>query len=185
MPLFFILSGYFLQKEKLIAKDYLLEKVAALFLPYCVYMLLDACVVRRACSLDAFVRMLYGGRAITGTYWYITCFLFALVVFSFYQKHFSDKVTKCLILAGGIAVVIESHLAERISFLKSPGIPWNLDVALLALVYLAIGYYNKERIKYFLKSDGKEYDVVAFMTAAALTVFLLLQLPGWRAVLLF
>lgn len=62
-------------------------------------------------------------------------------------------------------------MAERISFLKSPGILWNLDVALLALVYLAIGYYNKERIKCILKSDGKKYDVTALMTAATLTVF--------------
>lgn len=62
-------------------------------------------------------------------------------------------------------------MAERISFLKSPGIPLNLDVALLALVYLAIGYYNKERVKCILKSDRKKYDVIAVMIAAILIVF--------------
>lgn len=171
MPLFFILSGFFLKKDKLVREKYLKSKLTDLLVPYCAYLLLDFLLIQRDYSFRSFVRLIYGGRAITGTYWYITCFLFALAVFSFYQKYFSDKVTKCLIFAGGGIVVIESHLAERIGFLKSPGVPWNLDVALLALVYLAIGYYNKERIRCILKSDGKKYDVVTFMTAAALTVF--------------
>lgn len=169
MPLFFVISGCFMNKSKM-CHDYLKKKSISLLIPYITYMLLEFISARRY-SLKAVARILWGGRALGGTYWYITCFLFALVFFSLYQKYFSDTVTKYLILAGGGIAVFESHLAEKISFLKSPGVPWNLDVALLALVYLAIGYYNKERIKCILESDKRKYDIAAAMIAVILIVF--------------
>ena len=71
---------------------------------------------------------------------------------------------------GGIAV-IESHLAEKIHFLESPGIPWNLDVSLLALVYLAIGFYYKDKIRGIFRTENKRLDVTAFLLALGLGVF--------------
>lgn len=47
--------------------------------------------------------------------------------------------------------VIESHLVDKIHFLESPGIPWNFDVALMALVYIGIGFF------YTLGSDPMKY----------------------------
>lgn len=101
MPLFFILSGFFLKKDKLVEKNYLKSKLADLLVPYCAYLLLDFLLIQRDYSFSSFVRLIYGGRALSGTYWYITCFLFSLVTFSFYQKYFSDKAIKCLIFVGG------------------------------------------------------------------------------------
>lgn len=55
--------------------------------------------------------------------------------------------------------------------LKSPGIPWNLDVSLLVLVYLAIGFYYKKQIKNFLTENNKMYDISAVCAVAVLAVF--------------
>lgn len=55
---------------------------------------------------------------------------------------------------GGIAV-IESHLVDKIHLLQSPGTPWNLDVSLMALVYVGIGFFYKQQIKNGLKNIRK------------------------------
>lgn len=133
MPLFFIISGIFLQKEKLISKCYLKNKAVSLLTPYCIYLLFDLFFIQRDYSIGSIVRAVWGGRAISGVYWYITCFLFTLFVLGFLLNHFSEKTVKCLILAGGGMAIIESHFVDEIHLLQSPGVPWNLDASLTVI----------------------------------------------------
>ena len=49
--------------------------------------------------------------------------------------------------------LIESQLIPTISLLKKPGIPFDADVSLLCISYLAIGYYGKPVIDKWRKSD--------------------------------
>lgn len=72
--------------------------------------------------------------------------------------------------SGGIAV-IESHLVDKIHFLQSPGIPWNLDVALMALVYIGIGYFYKDKIKRPLEDETVKIDVATGIIAVLLGIF--------------
>jgi hypothetical protein len=72
---------------------------------------------------------------------------------------------------GGGTAVLESHIVNKIHFLKSPGIPWNLDVALMALVYIGIGYFYKKQVKTLLESNLLEHDIVASIIAVGLVVF--------------
>lgn len=140
-------------------------------IPYFAYLIIDLFVIRRDYTIGSIVRALWGGRAVPGVYWYVTCFLFALFLFSFMVRHLSEKATKCLILMGGGTAVLESHILNKIHFLKTPGIPWNLDVALLALVYIEIGYFYKKQIKKLLECDMLKYDLVASVIAVGLVVF--------------
>ena len=135
-------------------------------------MVIDFVLIRREISAEIVFRMLYGGRAISGVYWYITCFLFTLFALGFLINHCSEKTVKRLILAGegGIAV-IESHLVDTIHLLQSPGIPWNLDVALIALVYVGIGYFHKDKIKKLLEAEAVRIDVVAGIIAVLMGIF--------------
>lgn len=57
--------------------------------------------------------------------------------------------------------VIESHLVDKIHFLESPGIPWNFDVALMALVYIGIGFFYKDEIRKLLESESRKCDLAA------------------------
>ena len=72
---------------------------------------------------------------------------------------------------GGGLAVLESHLTEYIDLLESPGIPWNLDVSLMALVYIGIGFYCKDGIKIILESKDKKYDFIAVIITVVLIVF--------------
>lgn len=102
MPLFFIISGMLLQKENLLSSEYLGRKIHNLMFPYVVYLFIDFAIFKHSFDIVSVVKVLWGGRALSGTYWYITCFIGVLFLFGFLLKHFSDKTTKCLILAGGV-----------------------------------------------------------------------------------
>lgn len=71
---------------------------------------------------------------------------------------------------GGIAI-IESHLSEYMDILIKPGIPWNLDIALLAVVYLAIGFYLREYIGKWINEDDRRFDIIALIVSLLLVVF--------------
>lgn len=101
MPLFFIISGFFLKRERLENNDYIVNKFRSLMVPYAVYLLLDLFLVRREYSFNLLVRALWSGRAVPGVYWYVTCFLFTLILFSAMIRHLTDKTVKVLILLGG------------------------------------------------------------------------------------
>lgn len=67
--------------------------------------------------------------------------------------------------------MIEAHLAEKISFLQSPGLPWSIDTVLIALVYVAIGFFQKERIKRIMCDDSIMLDEIAVFCGGALLAF--------------
>ena len=131
--------------------------------------------------------MIWGGRSISGVYWYITCLLFAILIFRFLLCHFTENIVcKFMILLGGVAVIesnmisdclslysgsITGILFKVISLVKSPGPPWNIDVSLLAIVYVAMGYYYKETIEKWFKSDCYSYNVLAISVAVFIVIF--------------
>lgn len=98
MPLFFMISGYLLKREHLVEKGYIRNKICTLMLPYGIYLFADLFLIRRNYSFNAIVRALWGGRAVPGVYWYVTCFLFALILFSVMLRNLTDKTVKILIL---------------------------------------------------------------------------------------
>ena len=101
MPLFFVISGLLLKKECLIEIKYIKTKIQNLMIPYFVYLIIDLSLIRRDFASGTLIRALWGGRAVTGVYWYITCFLFTLFLLSVLIKKISDKMSKILILVWG------------------------------------------------------------------------------------
>ncbi|WP_229771276.1 acyltransferase family protein [Sharpea porci] len=170
MPLFFVISGFLIKREKLLKAGYMMGKIKHLIILYVVYLVIDMLLVRKTFSVHDWMYAIWGGRAVTGVYWYITCFLFTLFLFFALIRKFPDAAVKGFALIGGGIAVIESHLIDNIHFLQSPGIPWNLDVSLMALIYLTIGFYYKGKIKELLKSDLKKYDLAAGILAAVLAL---------------
>ena len=171
MPLFFMISGFLLKREHLTEKNYIVNKSKSLMMPYAVYLLIDLFLIRRNYSINSIVHTLWGGRAVPGVYWYVTCFLFTLFLLSIMTKYLSDATVKALILIGGGIAVIESHLIDKIHFLRSPGVPFNLDVALMALVYVGIGFFYKKQIKQLAEAKSVKYDVISVITITGLILF--------------
>ena len=180
MPLFFVLSGVLLQRKCLLQVSYIKKKIFDLMIPYLAFLTIDFLLIRRLDAPIMLVRMLYGGRSISGVYWYMTCYVSALIIFHLIVSKFSDKSVKCIILAGGGIAVLESHLVERIHYLQSPGMPWNIDVSLMALVYIGIGFFYKTEIKTLIKESSQKCDIIAGITAILLVFFCMLNYYGGR-----
>lgn len=98
MPLFFMLSGMLIAKDRIAEEDYFKKRAKQLIVPYCVYGVLDLLLFRH--SIKQALRFLWGGRAFGGVYWYATCYLFSLFLLRFLVKHFSEKICKLIILGG-------------------------------------------------------------------------------------
>ena len=62
-------------------------------------------------------------------------------------------------------------MTENIPVLKAPGIPLNLDVSLLAMVYIGIGFFCKKRIKCIEEKVCITWDVVGFVCAVSMAIF--------------
>ena len=90
-----------MKREKLLKVGYVRGKIKHLIIPYMTYLVLDMLLVRKTLSVHDWIYALWGGRAVMGVYWYITCFIFAVFMLTILLKKFSDKMVKGLILAGG------------------------------------------------------------------------------------
>ena len=100
MPLFFILSELLISKERMAEKGYYVKRVKQIMIPYFMYGILDVILVRH--SIKQFLRLLWGGRAISGVYWYVTCYLFSLVILALLVHHFSERICKLIIFVWGV-----------------------------------------------------------------------------------
>lgn len=170
MPLFLILSGCFLKKEMNI-KEYSKIRAIRLLIPYGIYMIIDYFFFDHLHNLNRVAHYLYGGRFINGVYWYMTSLYASLVIAAILLNKVSRKQLIVIgILVGGIAI-IESNIIDFVPVLKRPGIPFDLDVALLVLSYLIIGYLLKDKIIGLIQRRSKKMDIIA----AGIAVFLLLE----------
>ena len=102
MPLFFIISGFLTSREKLLSERYIRRKVIKLIIPYSIYMIFNPILILRIHSPKDALMLIYGGRAISGVYWYITSYLFAVAIIKFIDTLKIDSIHKyAIILVGG------------------------------------------------------------------------------------
>lgn len=149
MPLFFLLSGLvFKPIDPGRYTGWAVKRTKGLMTPYFAYGLLIAAVLllfnlNVKGFAENLARLLYGGLSLTGPYgvfWFITCLLFTQLLFGFIVRY--TVRTQFLLITSAYAL---SHLIS-LTTLKNYNLPWNIDVALLAVTYYAIGYYGKQTI---------------------------------------
>ncbi len=184
MPLFFAVSGYLLAGKRL-EKGYVVKIGRRVLIPYVAYMLIDVFLVRRELNWKGLVKALWGGRLINGVYWYATAYVFAILLLWLIASRIPLRWQKPLILFGGGVAVMESNVIhsfyERnmiVGLLYSPGIPLNLDVALMALVYIAAGYYQKGRIDVLFHGESRKLDLMAALSLFLFALFCIFNSYG-------
>lgn len=155
MPIFFIVSGYLIKEKTILTKEYVLRLFQRLMLPYIIYISIDVLLIQRHVSIGGLGEILYGGRHVSGVYWYITCYFVTLLLFILIKNKLKRKKRLLLVAFFGILSVVESHLTSFIPFLSKPGIPLNLDVVLLAIVYVTIGYEFKVYIQQLTRRTSR------------------------------
>lgn len=157
MPLFFMISGL-LFKEERFNYSYVLKKVKRLLFPYCFYAMITI-FLTDAFRFRSILRYIWGGRKVTGVFWFSTCLFLSLIIFQFMLNNFNDKKIKGFLFVGAIAGIGESVLSV-LAVLKIPDLPWNIDVCLMSLVYMAIGYYGKRYFMELLNNNEKKYNKI-------------------------
>ena len=165
MPAFFILSGMFFKPmlEKGQLKTAIHKRFMQLIVPY-LFFLVTITVIRYGMEigsgnmdaswyLNDLWTLVIGGRFARGAYgvfWFVTTLFFTHLFFLWMTKYF-NRTKQALILAFFYLIAhAESLFAMRViggpPDEASQTIPmlWNIDVALMAIVYFAIGYYMKD-----------------------------------------
>lgn len=160
LPLFFVVSGYFFHSQRLML-SFVKQKFSRLIIPSFVYSLIHA-MLSSNCKIKFWLKLLYGGRAIGGVYWYSTCLFYSYILMAFIVSKYTGKMRLSIIgiLCGG-AAVIASYFVARITVLQYPGVPWNLDVVPMTFMYMIIGYVGKDWLSVFIHTDSRKRDFIA------------------------
>lgn len=165
MPAFFLLSGLFFKPvlEKGQLKGALYKRFMQLLVPYLFFVLLIT-VIRYGMEIGAgnfelswYVQdlwtILVGGRFARGAYgviWFVTTLFFTYMIFLFMTRYLNRTKQFILLAVFYIIAQLEGYVAMQViggaPDEASQVIPmlWNADVALIAVVYFAIGYYLKD-----------------------------------------
>ena len=165
MPAFFILSGMFFKPmlEKGQLKPAIHKRFMQLIVPY-LFFLVTITVIRYGMEigsgnmdvswyLNDLWTLVIGGRFARGAYgvfWFVTTLFFTNLFFLWMTKYFNLTKQVIILTVFYLIAHIESLFAMRViggaPDEASQSIPmiWNLDVALMAIVYFAIGYYMKD-----------------------------------------
>ncbi len=165
MPAFFILSGMFFKPalEKGLMKISIKKRFMQLIVPY-VFFLVSITLIRYGIEigsgnrdsswyLNDFLTVIVGGRFARGAYgvfWFITTLFFAYLLFLWITKYFNRTKQFIILTIFYCIAYVESVYAMRViggePDVASQTIPmiWNIDVALMAVVYFSLGYYMKD-----------------------------------------
>ncbi|MFF2092865.1 acyltransferase family protein [Paenibacillus sp. NPDC058174] len=146
MPLFFLVSGLLFKEVPAGAYwNWAWRRIKFFMIPYCAYgiciALLVAVRLRDPMSIPHDLLLLaYGGTVLGGWYgvfWFITCLLVVHLLMG-YLSRFSLKTA-----AIAVAVCYAAAHAVSMSPMAKWDIPWNADVALMAIVFFFLGYAGK------------------------------------------
>lgn len=167
MPAFFIISGLFfkpvLQGERTF--PVVKKRFMQLMVPY-IFFILVITVLRYTMIIinnefsfefmvDDLTNIFIGGRFARGSYgviWFITTLFTTYILFLLITRYLKPTVqiialVICYAIAqyeGNYANELPGKIAEASQTIF---VPWNMDVALLAVVYFGIGYYLKTYLK--------------------------------------
>jgi len=175
MPLFFILSGMtFKNSDEKSVKDYIIDKIKKLLVPYFILNLLMIIVylvnveigVRSSLTVEQLIiGTLYSSNPpypmIVTTTWFILCLFIIEMLFYIIKRIFKDDrlVFIAAILSGVIGYVNSLTITNK----TLP--PWHLTTALAGLVFYFLGYIfmkNVDSITQFV-GDNKKFILATIM----------------------
>ncbi|MGK7376577.1 acyltransferase family protein [Planococcus sp. 1R117A] len=162
MPAFFLLSGLFFKPitDSNDLKPAIHKRFMQLLVPYLFFLLLLAAIkygiaIGEGSFTASFLRqdlidMTVGGRFLRGehgVFWFVTV-MFATYLLFLWITRFKRSIQLAILASCYVLAQIEGTFAMTLASepdVASQQIPmiWNLDVALIAVIYYAIGYYFK------------------------------------------
>lgn len=155
MPLFFVISGYFYRGKNGVLKQ-IKHKAYTIMMPFFSYEILKWCLsvlgtflLKR--KLDLKLNFLLGvffnapDSKYSNPIWFFSCLFCAEVMFIIISKivsaYYNEKKVARNIL---IITLVISGMAYIIYTYTGIKLPWNLDLALVMLPFLGVGYWIRE-----------------------------------------
>jgi fucose 4-O-acetylase-like acetyltransferase len=183
MPVFFLLSGYLFKPPDgwSSLRSWLSKRSREILIPYCAYLVLVTivwyCYGCRYLDTSSVLKILWGvligGRA-PGVYytvfWFFTCLFATQVLFAIINLLCKDNR---LVIAVVAVAYLLAHVESWLMASHPPLVPWDLDVALMAVVYYAIGYFCKKLLA----------NISLLITSAAVILSVLLIVVDCRGLM--
>lgn len=169
IPLFFFLSGCVFNRTKYASyKEFLIKKVKSLLIPYVIFSFLSwgiyvlyECIILNGSFKDCIQPLLQtfiaqgSGGYLTHNVplWFISCLFIVENIYWFLSKYKVRIILTVIILCAivGYFMNTQSYAINIIHGINLTELPWNIEVALSALIFYAIGSllinkYSHERI---------------------------------------
>ena len=152
MPLFFILSGMFVYKEKIIV--YVKKKFKTLIIPYIVFSVIGFGFTvliptwRDNLTWKGIAKDIYFANPDyinISSIWFLSClFITSVLLQVILRLHIATSIM--VIVLTYVAGIVFSGYGTRLPLILQGRLPVNIDVALVALLFMALGYYGKNLI---------------------------------------
>ncbi|MCC3375462.1 acyltransferase family protein [Cohnella sp. REN36] len=170
MPLFFLVSGLlFKEVPAAVYRTWAWQRIKHFMIPYFAYGICIACLVAvrlmDPMSIPRDLRLLvYGGTVLGGWYgvfWFITCLLLVHLLMGF--------LTRYPLRTQAAVVALCYAAAHIVSMTPMAGwdIPWNADVALMAIAFFFAGYVGKSVLPILLAGRQAFVPALALWAVAA------------------
>lgn len=183
MPLFFMISGYLLNKpEKEKEKEWIIRKCKVFLIPYMAYTFILGWFEIRSGFKAVFVywfRALYGGEAAGGVYWFITVLLLSEILIVKIENRVYDYRSRIgIYTVMYLLAIVESLLFIPPDTIQVPTytkLPWDMDVCLISVPYMMIGQVlrcNKDKVLEIIRSKRNMIIIVAGAIAFFALLFL-------------
>lgn len=144
MPLFFIVTGYLWKTKRI--QYYFRRYIVTYFILCGINLLLYSCmllVTNKDIPIKRYIIGILYSRGTTewmpncSPLWFLTGLFCAVVIFECIQKFHKQSVKAVLVIASGI-------ISTLLSYFNIFKLPWNIDTALMAVVFLYAGHILKQ-----------------------------------------
>ncbi|MCB0807227.1 MAG: acyltransferase family protein [Bacteroidales bacterium] len=173
MPLFFFISGYLFSRRKKEFKPFLNGKIKRLLVPYFVFSILSIPIQYlrfRMGEIDSFTfrEMFFGLFNLDGTVifnrpiWFLMAMFVSLLLFYFVSRlPVAGQIISAL-AGAGIAIFVSAQHVR---------LPFGIDVALLAFIFIVIGYQSKPFISKIENSKLQSKILMLLLSVAVTFIF--------------
>lgn len=155
MPLFFLLSGLFFKTNMI--RNVVTRKTKSLILPYVSFSVLGLIMTiaipswRNNYSLKGFIYDVYMGSPDyinVSSIWFLMCLFVTMLFMALILKIKSKKTAQYIIITLLFFLGVGfAYIREKIPYLPGKRLPFDIDVALISILFFGMGYYFKNSIK--------------------------------------
>lgn len=185
MPLFFFLSGLLLVPNKIgDFSSFTIKKAVQILRPWLTLLLISTgvCLLipewREQFTWDSILVDLYSVNTNTfqnSSIWYLPCFFFALVFYFIMNKVFKHNTASvCVFIAFALSLFFLKPAMEALS-IPTGRLPFKMDSALLATVFIATASWYRQQIFEYVKSKAN----IKWLFLAGLITAITTEGNGW------